>query len=568
MTEPTHDSPLPDPSLPTAVAQPHSRFSLVWLIPLVAAVIGAWLAYKAISEQGPRITITFKTAEGLEAGKTKINYKNVEIGHVETIELSDDLSRVVVTAQLVKEAESYLTENTRFWVVRARVAAGQISGLGTLIGGAYIGIDVAQEGKRTYAFTGLENPPKITRYDNGQSFLLRSERLGSLQIGSPVYYRDIKAGEVVAYELDANGKSVDIQVFVTAPHAQRVRQNTLFWNISGLDFSLGANGLEVDTKSIVSLLLGGIAFGNPVDGELGPPAAVGAEFTLHVNRKRAFERPVTRKRRWLLHFTDSVRGLAVGAPVEFRGIEIGEVVDVKLQINLDEITLLIPVLIEIESDRLEPLANPSSLESQETYGSPRQAFWDQLVAKGLRAQLKIGSLLTGALFIDFDLYPGRPAQKITWESDPPELPTIPTPLEEFKNVLVNALQKLEQLPLDQISRNLQQSLTALSKAAVELEQLVRQLNSDVAPGLTATLQQSRQTMQTADGALDTLKNTFSRAEKTLGALETTLSVKSPLQQDARGAIKELTAAARSIRTLMDYLERHPEALLQGKRGRR
>ena len=176
MTEPTHDSPLPDPSLPTAVAQPHSRFSLVWLIPLVAAVIGAWLAYKAISEQGPRITITFKTAEGLEAGKTKINYKNVEIGHVETIELSDDLSRVVVTAQLVKEAESYLTENTRFWVVRARVAAGQISGLGTLIGGAYIGIDVAQEGKRTYAFTGLENAAENhTLRQRAKLFLLRSE---------------------------------------------------------------------------------------------------------------------------------------------------------------------------------------------------------------------------------------------------------------------------------------------------------------------------------------------------------------------------------------------------------
>ena len=568
MTEPTHDSPLPDPSLPTAVAQPHSRFSLVWLIPLVAAVIGAWLAYKAISEQGPRITITFKTAEGLEAGKTKINYKNVEIGHVETIELSDDLSRVVVTAQLVKEAESYLTENTRFWVVRARVTAGQISGLGTLLGGAYIGIDVVQEGKRTHAFTGLETPPKITRYDNGQLFLLRSERLGSLQIGSPVYYRDIKAGEVVAFELDDDGKSVDIQVFVEAPHHRRVRQNSLFWNISGLDISLGAKGFEIDTKSFVSLMLGGVAFGNAIDGEPGPPAEGGAEFALYPNRKRAFERPVTHKRRWLLHFTDSVRGLSVGAPVEFRGIEIGEVVDVKLQINLEKIALFIPVLIEIESDRLEPLANPNNLESQETYGSPRREFWDHLVAKGLRAQLKIGSLLTGALFVDFDFYPGRPAQPILWEGEYPELPTVPTPLEEFKNVLVNALQKLEQLPLDQISLNMQQSLTALSKAAVELEQLVRQLNSDVAPGLTATLRQSQQMMQTAEGTLDTLTNTFGRAEKTLGVLETTLSAKSPLQQDARGAIKELTAAARSIRTLMDYLERHPEALLQGKRGRR
>ena len=568
MTEPTHDTPSPDSSLPTAVTQPQSRFSLVWLIPLVAAAIGGWLAYKAISEQGPRITITFKTAEGLEAGKTKINYKNVEIGKVEAVELSDDLTRVVVTAQLVKEAESYLTENTRFWVVRARVAAGQVSGLGTLIGGAYIGIDVVREGERTYAFTGLENPPKITRYDSGHLFVLQSERLGSLQIGSPVYYRDIKAGEVVAYELDSSGKSVDIQIFVAAPHHQRVRQNTLFWNISGLDISLGANGLEVDTKSFVSLMLGGVAFGNPVAGDLGPLAAGGAEFTLYANRKRAFARPATRKRRWLLHFNDSVRGLSVGAPVAFRGIEIGEVVDVKLQINLDEISLFIPVLIEIESDRLEPLSNLSNLESQETYGSPRRAFWDQLVAKGLRAQLKIGSLLTGALFVDFDFYPERPIQEIIWEGEYPELPTIPTPLEEFKNVLAQALQKFEELPLEKISHNLQQSLTALSQAAVQLEQLVRQLNTDTAPSLSAALKQSQHALQTAEGTLETLNNTFSRAEKTLGALEAALSTRSPLQQDARGAMKELTAAARSVRTLMDYLERHPEALLQGKRGRR
>jgi paraquat-inducible protein B len=452
--------------------------------------------------------------------------------------------------------------------VRARVTAGQVSGLGTLLGGAYIGIDVVLKGRRAYAFTGLEVPPKITRHDPGQLFILHADKLGSLQIGSPVYFRDMKVGEIVAYELDDSGKSVDIQVFVGAPHHHRVHANTHFWNASGLDISLGANGLEIDTQSVVSLMLGGVAFGNPMDTDLGPLANGDTVFRLYPNRKRAFDKAMTRKSRWRLHFTESVRGLSVGAPVEFRGIEIGKVIDIKLQINLDAVSIRIPVLIEIEADRLEPPAQTTPLQHQGTYDASRRQFWEQLVAKGLRAQFKIGSLLTGALFIDLDFYPSNPPQPIIREADYPELPTIPTTLEEFRNVLVNALHKLEQLPLEQIIGNLQQSLAVLSQAAVQLEQLVSQLNTDVAPALSTTLIQTRHTFNTAESTPETAKHTFRNAEKTLGTLEKTLSSNSPLQQEVRELLRELGAAARSMRLLMDYLERHPESLIQGKRGSR
>jgi paraquat-inducible protein B len=250
--------------------------------------------------------------------------------------------------------------------------------------------------------------------------------------------------------------------------------------------------------------------------------------------------------------------------VEFRGIEIGEVIDVKLQINLDEISLRIPVLIEIESDRLEPLTHVTHLESQEIYEAPQRTFWEQLVAKGLRAQLKTGSLLTGALFIDLDFYPEKPHQRIIWDGDYPELPTIPTTLEEFRNILVNALQKLEQLPLEQISRNMQQSLTSLSQAAVQLEQLVSQLNTDVAPALGAALVQAKKTLDMAENTLTTVEGTLKTTGKTIETAEKTLSPNSPLQQEARVMLKELGAAARSLRVLTDYLARHPEALIRGK----
>ena len=205
-------------SLPEAVVQRKKQISIVWLVPVVAILIGGWLAYKGLTEKGPMVTISFESAEGLEAGKTKLKYKDVEVGQVQTIRFNADLSRVLVTAELVKEAEPYLTENTRFWVVRPRVTASGVSGLGTLFSGAYIGMDPGKEGRPARSFEGLEIPPLVTRDMPGRDFILRATALGSLDIGSPVYYRQIQVGQVTGYELDKEAQSLSIKVFINAPH--------------------------------------------------------------------------------------------------------------------------------------------------------------------------------------------------------------------------------------------------------------------------------------------------------------------------------------------------------------
>ena len=227
------------------------RISIVWLVPLVAVVIGGWLVYKAISEKGPTITITFKSADGLEAGKTKIKYKDVEVGRVDSIVLSKDLSHVIVKAEFVKGSKNYLSQNTRFWVVRARVAAGGVSGLGTLFSGAYIGIDPGNPGTPATHFEGLEVPPVVTTDLPGSHFVLRASSLGSLNVGAPVYFRRIEVGQVISYQLDEDGQAVTVKVFVHDPHHQLVRKNTRFWNASGLDVAIGAEGIRVDTESFV-----------------------------------------------------------------------------------------------------------------------------------------------------------------------------------------------------------------------------------------------------------------------------------------------------------------------------
>ena len=524
---------------PEAIVKVKKQFSIVWVVPLVALLIGGWLAFKAISEKGPTVTITFKTAEGLEAGKTMIKYKDVEVGQVESIDLSEGGSHVIVTAELKKGAEPHLTENTRFWVERARIGAGGASGLGTLFAGAYIGIDLGKPGgKPTRSFTGLEAPPVVTTGLPGHHFKLTAEKLGSLDIGSPIYYRQLKVGQVVAYEMEKDGTALDFQIFVHAPYNEFVRQNTRFWNASGLDVALDASGIRVNTESFLTMMIGGIAFDTPANLEPGAPAQEGTTFQLYESREQIFEKAYVQRRPWLLYFDGSVRGLAVGAPVELQGIQIGEVTDITLEFDQKKMAFRIPVLIEVEPERIKFLGR----ETEHSF-SDRKRGMDILVEKGLRAQLKTGNLLTGQLLVGLDLHSEAPPAKINWDGRYPELPTIPTPMEEITSGVTRIVEKFDKIPLEQIGKDLQQTMANLSKTTANLQTLVQKLDANVAPAATDTLKQ---------------------AQTTLIKVDRLLNADSPTGHELKRALAELADAARNISILMDYLERHPDSVIFGK----
>ncbi len=540
---------LPEPEFRTK----KRRISIVWLVPLVALAIGGWLVYKAISEKGPTITITFSTAAGLEAGKTKIKYKDVELGVVNSIELDDALSQVILKAELVKKAENFLSENTRFWVVRARVAAGSISGLGTLFSGAYIGLDPGKPGQPATHFKGLEIPPVVTTDLPGSHYVLRAASLGSLNIGDPVYFRRIEVGQVVSYQLDKDGQAVTIEIFVHDPHHQLVRKNTRFWNASGLDLAIDADGIRVDTESFATLMVGGIAFDTPVGQEAGEPAEKNDVFKLYKNRESITEKTYTVKNRWLLYFDSGVRGLNSGAPVELQGIQVGQVLDVNLEFDVEKGAFRVPVLIETEPERVRATGKYPE-------GAEKQKVMDYLVAKGLRAQLKTGSLITGQLLVALDMHPEAPPAKINWEGSYPEVPTVPTAMEEITTSLTHLLNKLETLPIEQIgsdlldavsgakrlvnSAELQQSVSALNQTFNQAQLFVTTLNKDVAPELKT--------------AVSNLNSALIQAEKLARSLNSNVS------PQADRTLKEFQAAARSIKVWAAYLERNPEALIRGK----
>ena len=535
------DEPLePFEALPEAKVLVRRRPSIVWLIPLVAAFIGAWMAVKAYVETGPTITITFLGAEGLEAGQTHIRHKDVDIGKVTTINLSRDHSHVVVTAELKREAASLLSENSRFWVVRARIGTSGISGLGTLLSGAYIGMDPGKPGEATrFArdYVGLESPSIDTAQRAGALFKLQAEKLGSLNIGSPVHFRQIRVGEVVKFDLEKGGGSVSIGIFIEAPYDQLVRMDTRFWDAGGVDVTVDGNGLRMHSDSLVDLLLGGISFENPMSLDASGAAPPGQVFWLYPNREKSYEKVVNDRRYYVVNFNESVRGLTRGAPVEYQGIQVGKVEDFKLEFHAGKLEGKIPVLIAVEPERFSVIGPK---------GTSTEVIIQGLVQRGLRAQLKTASFLTGSLFVDLGFHPEAPVRTMTRYGKYEEIPTIPSTMGAMTTMVGNLTQfseRLQSLPLEEIAGELRASLPVLREAMKEAKILMSRLDQQTMPQAQATLAQG---------------------QATLAALEKTLRSDSPTQTDLRTALEEFTKASRALRDLAETLERHPESMIFGK----
>ncbi|MBC2734137.1 MAG: MCE family protein [Desulfobacteraceae bacterium] len=529
----------------------HRSFSIVWIVPIVALLIGAWLVYKAVSEKGPTITITFESADGLEAGKTKIKYKDVVLGTVTAIALADDFSHVTVTAEMAKESKNYLTEKTRFWVVRARVAAGQVTGLGTLFSGAYIGIDPDLEGKSMRHFKGLEKPPMVTGEVAGRQYRLAANRLGSLTPGSPIYFRQIQVGQVVDFKLEPNGENVAIDIFVQEPYYQFVRQKTRFWIASGLDVDLTANGLRVDTESVVSLLIGGLAFATFPHEDAGPEAEEGTHFQLYDTYEAARDDRYTVKRDMIVEIKDSVRGLSVGAPVEFRGLQIGMVTGINLDADFENLDFTVPVRIELEPERLH-LAIPKG---------EKEAIdrWQRLLDKGFRAQLETGNLLTGQLYIKLDIFEDAPPAKLSFYGNMPVIPALPSSSQEIMQGVTRFVKKLDQLPLEAIGKDLQNTMAGMDRLVngPDLRDAVKSLRD--------ILDELKTTTQTLNAdTVPRINTALAEMTTVIKDLDGWVSADAPLQGDLRKTLEELAAAGRAISDLADMLERHPEALIQGK----
>jgi paraquat-inducible protein B len=523
------------PDFPDAEAVPRSRWrlQLVWFVPILALLIGGWLAVKTIIEKGPTITITFATAEGLEAGKTKIKYKNVDIGIVKSVTLTSNHARVVATADINKDATDMLVDNTRFWVVRPRISGGTVSGISTLLSGSYIGMDLGNSKVDRRDYVGLEVPPVIESDVPGREFILKSDDMGSLDVGSPVYFRRLQVGQISGYKLNPDGSGVTLRAFINAPYDKFVLADTRFWHASGVDVTVGSSGIRVDTQSLVSIMVGGVAFESAPDALDKSVATGGSTFTLFPDRADAMKAHYHIISRYVANFDESVRGLTVGATVEFRGIVIGEVTAIYTRYDPATDKFTIPVEFNLYP---ELFTSRYRNNAGGRVTSDPHALANRLVANGLRLQLRTGNLITGQLYLAADFFPDAPKATVNWESSPPELPTIPGNLQRLQDNLAQLVTKLNKIPFEQIGKNTKQTLASANA-------LLNHLDTEIIP-------QAQGTLEAAHAALN--------------AASTALQPNSALQQNTADAMQELARTATAFRTLADYLERHPEALIRGK----
>ena len=532
-----------------AAAVRRSRISLIWLIPLVAAVIAAWLGWRTVSQEGSTVTLTFRSADGLTAGQTRVRHKAVELGQVESIRLSDDMSHVIVRVKMRREADPYLTEKARFWVVRPRISSGSLSGIETLVSGSYIEMDPGnRDGERRLEFTGLEQPPGVRTGEPGRTFTVKAQRLGSLGPGAPVFYRDITVGEVLNYDIGDGTGPVAVQLFIRAPYDGFVRQGTHFWNASGLSVQIGSEGVHVEIASLQAVLSGGVAFDSPnrsnADAEEADP---GTEFTLYNNFAAAQASGYSTKLSFVTYFESSVRGLSRGAPVEFFGIQVGTVSDVALELNPASGDARVRVRFEVQPERIMP---EEAVKADNPIEGTRH-----LVQRGMRAQLQTASYLTGQRVVALDFVPNpRPADVVMEGGDI----VVPSQGGGLDNILVAAgdiAAKLDRLPLDQIGQNLNGVLRSTTGAMNSVQDLVKKADA----GLTPTL---KRLPEITAG----LQEAVAKTGRTVGSIEASYGNNSQFQRELERAMTQVGDTARSIRLLADFLDRHPEALIRGRGG--
>ncbi len=523
------------PTDPTVTRRRSSRISWIWVVPLVAALVGLSLVVRTWLQTGPEISITFQTAEGLDVGKTQVRYKDVVIGTVSSIQLSEDRSNVLVRAELTRDAASLAREGTRFWVVRPRLGVSGVSGLGTLLSGAYIGMDVStpEEGAETVTeFVGLETPPEVTSDRPGTRFTLQAQNLGSLDIGSPVYYRRIQVGRVIGYQLDESGRAVNLQVFVDSPNDAFVTEGTRFWNASGIDLSLNAGGLSVRTQSLISVAAGGVAFEALTDSK-SERAAPNSYFKLYEDERSARAEPDGEPLRVRMRFDQSIRGLSAEAPVDFRGVDIGQVTNVRLGFDDKDKRFYALVDADLYPQRLGPVYE----EMRKRDGDkPPGEVMAPLVANGLRAQLRTGNILTGQLYVALDFSPRAPKAEFDPYAEPLQLPTLRGNFDQLQQQLTNIVEKIERVPFDKIGEDLRATLQSTNRVLGSMEK-------ELAPEMKATLKQARDSLAEVDNLL---------------------SSDSSMPVNLDRALQELTRAARSLRILSDSLQANPEMLIRGR----
>ncbi|EKE83888.1 intermembrane transport protein PqiB [Idiomarina xiamenensis] len=520
-------------------------FSPIWLVPAVAVAVAIWMLMTNEAGKGPEITVDMETAEGIEVGKTLVKVRNVEVGRVDAVNLSEDLSHAVVTISMQSDTERMLNSDTELWVVKPRVGRDGVSGLSTILSGAYIQLQPGSSDDEQRHFVALTEPPVAPKDAPGVRIELTSERAGALGAGDSISYRGLVVGQVEKMNFDIASREVSYDAFIRAPYHKLVTDNVRFWNESGISLSVGSRGVKVDLGSIEALLGGGVTFDVIDDQPAGEVVTDGHSYPLFDDKETAIQQGYNRGIDYVLFTDESISGLEVGAPIEYRGLRVGTVTAVPYKYHPQDGDGLpmrhIPIKLRIEPDRLKGLVSDTSLDN---WQNEMQTLFDD----GLRASLRAGNLLTNVMYIDLNFYPERPT--INQQDEFDELPVFPSVVSDFARIeqkISQLLDKFNELPIEpvltQLEGTLGESTGALkefSKVAASLEQLLGQDDTQALPGgLRQTLEQLNKTLADFQGNGGTY-------------------------QQLNDSLQQLNHLLRDVQPLIDTLNEQPNALIFNK----
>lgn len=548
-----------------AAAKPETKkgkkLTAVWIIPILAALLGAWMVVYTYLTEGPEIRVTFNTASGLEEGKTVVKFRDVEMGQVQEVTLSEDMQGVTAVIKMRREALPLLVDDTRFWVVTARVGGGTVSGLETILSGAYIELSPGESGVKSLNFVGLEEPPLTPIGAPGVRLILISEGTSSISSGNPVVYRGFNIGRVESLTFDPETKQIRHVIFIDAPYDKLVNSSVRFWDVSGISFSATAEGINVDTGSIESILRGGVTFGIPPGLEPGVPVENNTEFRLFRKFEDILDSPHKHRGYYVVSFAQSVKGVLPGAPVEYRGVQIGEVerimvkelVEIEVGEQVDGEGSPIPVLIYIEPARF---AMPDTRESVEHMHS----IFTQGIKYGMRANIGSGSLITGAKVVEFEYREEAPAAEIGEFAGYPTIPTVVTGLGDLEDKVSALLEKANSLPLEQTVNSVNLVVAELNQAVKAIRGILEQQEMRKIPDeVLTTLESLRAVIEDEE-----IREIPEELTKTLAAARYQLQGESAEFYQLGKTLKEVESAARALREFLDLLESKPESLIRGK----
>lgn len=524
------------------ISDSQRRFTAVWILPLVAIVAGIWVIIHSYLNEGPQVSVTFATAEGLKAGETKVKRLSVELGVVSDVYLNEGYNDVTVIIKLDNGTQDLLRHDSQFWVVRPRIGASGVSGLTALLSGAHIELSPGQGETGRREFRGLDDMPITPLSTPGAHVVLVADKSGSASVGSPVLYQGYRVGQIEQVNLNVVSKQVNYQLFIEAPYNDLINSNTRFWNASGISVTAGIDGVSLQTESLEALISGGVAFGLPAGLPVGKAVSDRASFILHPNFDAINEQPYQYQREFMLVFDTSVRGLEVGAPVEYRGIQIGSVLDMSLDLLPEEALLnsdghtLVPALIRIDPGRVQD-------DSEEALAEVDQFIRDG-VKNGLRASLANGNLLTGSLYVDLDFYKDAKPMTLRAVGKHTLLPTTETRLGQLQNQVAAVLAKLQGLPLEKTLNSASNALGELGKAVKTADQTLKSVDSLLADKETKALP--------------------AELKKSLQSLRTTLSglsPQSPLYEELELALMDLQQVLKNTSSLTKTLDNKPNELI-------